>query len=121
MIHTLAGKHKKKTYEIIRIYGKTPKIVLEVKGKNKVLASYLTENEINHRARGFTRSVDPIKYLENLDRPIVKLSIPRALFSNKCAVIDCPNKDIEMHHINELKRIKHGYFIESIKSGKKTV
>ena len=119
LIHTLAGKYKKKVYEIIRIYGKTPKIVLEVKGKDKVLASFLTENEVNNRARGFTKSFDPIKYLENLDKPIAKLSIPRALFSNKCAVIDCTNKDIEMHHINSLKRVKHGYLIESIKSGKK--
>jgi retron-type reverse transcriptase len=119
LIHTLAGKYKKKAYQIIRIYGKTPKIVLEVKGKDKVLASFLTENEVNNRVRGFTKSFDPIKYLENLDRPIVKLSIPRTLFSNKCAVIDCTNKDIEMHHIDALKRIKHGYFIESIKSGKK--
>ena len=119
LIHTLAGKHKKKVYEIIRIYGKTPKIILGVKGKDKVLASFLTENDINHRARGFTRTLDPIKYLEDLDRPIVKLSIPRALFSNKCAVIDCTNKNIEMHHLDELKRIKHGYFIESIKLGKK--
>ena len=122
LIHTLAGKHKKKVHQIIKIYGKAPKVVLEgVNGKDKVLAAFLTENEVNHRSRGFTKSFDPINYLKDLDKPIVKLSIPKALFSQKCAVIGCTNKDIEVHHVRALQRVKHGYLVESIKSKNKSL
>jgi hypothetical protein len=57
LLHTLAGKHKKKIYEIIKQYGKTPKVIMENKeGKTKTLSSFLTPNEINHRSRGFNLS-----------------------------------------------------------------
>jgi hypothetical protein len=122
LIHTLAGKHKKKVHQIIKIYGKAPKVVLEeIDGKDKVLAAFLTSNEVNHRSRGFNKSFDPISYLEDLDRPIAKLSIPKALFSQKCAVIGCKNKDIEVHHVRALQRVKHGYLVESIKSKNKSL
>jgi hypothetical protein len=122
LIHTLAGKHKKKVHQIIKIYGKAPKVVLEnTNGKDKILAAFLTNNEVNHRTRGFINSFDPLGYLENLDKPIVKLSIPRALFSQKCAVIGCANKDIEVHHVRALQRVKHGYLVESIKSKDKSL
>ena len=122
LIHTLAGKHKKKVHQIIKIYGKAPKVILEgIDGKNKVLAAFLTSNEVNHRSRGFINSFDPVGYLENLDKPIVKLSIPKALFSQKCVVIGCTNKDIEVHHVRALQRIKHGYLVESIKSKDKSL
>ena len=122
LLHTLAGKHKKKIYQIIKQYGKTPKVVLEnQKGKAKTLSSFLTPNEVNHRSRGFNLSDDPVIYKENLDKPITKLSIPKVLFSNKCAVKGCTNTDIEVHHIRALKRIKHGYFVESIKSKNKSL
>ncbi len=121
LIHTLAGKYKKKVHQIIKIYGKAPKVVLKGKdGKNKVLAAFLTSNEVNHRSRGFISSFDPAEFLKNLDKPLVKLSIPKALFS-KCAVIGCTNKDIEIHHVRALQRIKHGYFIKSIKSKDKSL
>jgi hypothetical protein len=122
LIHTLAGKHKKKVYQIIKIYGKTPKVVLEgTDRKDKVLAAFLTNNEVNHRSRGFINSFDPIGFLENLDKPIVKLSVPKALFSQKCGVIGCTNKDIEVHHVRALQRVKHGYLVESIKSKDKSL
>lgn len=122
LLHTLAGKHKKKVYQIIKQYGKTPKIVLEdQKGKSKTLSAFLTPNDINHRARGFNKSFDPITYMDDLDKPISKLSIPKVLFSKQCAVKGCTNEDIEIHHIRALKRIKHGYFVESIKSKNKSL
>lgn len=122
LLHTLAGKHKKKVYQIIKQYGKTPKIVLEDQnGKSKTLSAFLTPNDINHKTRGFNKSIDPITYMNDLDKPISKLSIPKVLFSKQCAVKGCTNEDIEIHHIRALKRIKHGYFVESIKSKNKSL
>jgi hypothetical protein len=122
LIHTLAGKHKKKVYQIISKYGKAPKIVLEGKdGKDRVLAAFLTHNDVNHRSRGFNKLFDPIIYWETLDKPIVKLSIPKVLFAGKCAIIGCTNTNIEVHHVRALQRVKHGYLVESIKSRNKSL
>jgi retron-type reverse transcriptase len=122
LIHTLAGKHKKKTHQIIAKYGKTPKIVLESKeGKDKVLATFLTPNEINHRNRGYITTYDPINHRESLDKPITKLSLPKALFAKKCAVTNCTNTDIQVHHVRALRRVLHGYKVESIKSKNKSL
>ena len=121
LLHTLAGKHTTKVHEIIRSYGKTPKIELESNGKVHELASFLTPNDINHRSRGFTKSRDVYHCLEDLDKPLVKLSIPKALFAGKCAVLDCTNTDIEVHHVRALQVSKKGYTVESIKSGNKTL
>jgi hypothetical protein len=120
LLHTLAGKHTTKVHEIIRSYGKTPKIELESNGKVHELASFLTPNDINHRSRGFTKSRDVYHCLEDLDKPLVKLSIPKAL-AGKCAVLDCTNTDIEVHHVRALQVSKKGYTVESIKSGNKTL
>lgn len=121
LLHTLAGKYKKKVHYIIKRYGKTPKIVLENFGKTKILSSFLTPNEINHRSREFNKSYDPVIYKENLDVPISKLSVPKTLFAKQCAVKNCTNENIEVHHVRALKRIRHGYFVESIKSKNKSL
>lgn len=122
LIHTLAGKYKKKVHQIIKQYGKTPKVVLKnQEGRPKTLSVFLTPNEVNHRSRGFTKSYDPVSYLNDLDKPITKLSIPKVLFSQQCAVKGCTNKDIEVHHVRALRRSKHGYLVESIKSKNKSL
>ena len=122
LLHTLAGKYKKKIYQIIKQYGKTPKVVLEnQEGKSKILSAFLTPNEINHRSRGFKKSYDPVSYLTDLDKPITKLSIPKVLFSEQCAVKGCTNKNIEIHHIRALQKVKHEYHVELIKSKNKSL
>ena len=121
LIHTLAGKHTTKVHQIISSYGKSPKVVLESNGKTHELASFPSPNEINHRTRGFTKSRDVYHYLEDLEKPLVKLSIPKALFAGRCAVSGCTNSDIEVHHVRALRRTKKGYLVESIKSGNKTL
>lgn len=109
LLHTLAGKHKLKIYEIIREYGKTPKIVFIDKNKKLTLVSYLTSNMINDYKRGFTTIYNSFLELKNMD----KLSIPKVLFSKKCAIIGCLNTDIEVHHIRTLKRVCSSFTIES--------
>ena len=121
LIHTLAGKHTTKVHQIISSYGKSPKIVLESNGKSHELASFLTPNDVNHRTQGFTKSRDVYHYLGDLDKPLVRLSIPKALFAGKCAVNGCTNSDIEVHHVRALRRTKKGFLVEYIKSGNKTL
>jgi hypothetical protein len=94
LIHTLAGKHTTKVHQIISSYGKSLKVVLEFNGKTHELASFLTPNDINQRTRGFNKSCDVYHYLEDLDKPLVRLSIPKALFAEKCAVNRCANSGI---------------------------
>ena len=53
----------------------------------------------------------PNCYLENLDKPIVKLSISKALFSKRCAVIGCTNENTEVHHVRLFRQVKHSYII----------
>lgn len=114
MLHTLAGKHKLKIYEIIREYGKTPKIVFIDKNKKITLVSYLTSNMINDYKKGFTISYNPFFEFKNMD----KLPILKVLFSKKCAIIGCLNTDIEVHHVRTLKRICRSFTIESALSRK---
>ncbi len=122
LIHTLAGKHKAKVHEIVKKYGKTPRIEIEgIKGKKVEVVSFLTPNEVNHVKRGFLTTYDPVVHKDNLDKPIVKLSIPKILFSGRCSVKNCHNRDIEVHHIRALERSKAGYTVESISSKGKRV
>lgn len=76
---------------------------------------------MSHRSRGFTKSYGPVSYLNDLDKPITKLSISKVLFSQQCAVKGYTNKDIEVHHVRALQRSKHGYLMESIKSKNKSL
>jgi len=120
LLHTLAGKHNLKIHQVIKNYGKTPEILLEEKsGKNRVLAKFLTPNEINYRSRGFITSFDPIKFKNNLDKFLVKLSLPKVLFIKKCAAINCVNTGIDVYNIPIFLQFKHGYIVESIKTKKK--
>ena len=112
LLHTLAGKHKKKVYQIIKQYGKTPKTIFEdQERKFKTLSSFLTPNDVNHRARGFNKSFNPITHL----------TLPKVLLSKRCAVKGCINEYIETYQIRALKRIKHGYFVKCIKSKNKNL
>jgi len=120
LLHTLAGKHLKKVYQIIDEYGKTPKFVINKKGNPNTLSQFLTPNDVNHKVKGFTMTYDPIKYKTDLEKPIIKLSIPKALFANSCAVKGCEASDIEVHHVRALSRKRRGYSVESINNfGKK--
>lgn len=117
LLHTLSGKHSTKVHQIIKKYGKSPKVVLITnKGWKHTLTEFLTPNNIIHRSRGFVISHDPIYFKNNLNKPIVKLSIPKALFANKCIFNNIQNSDAKIHFIHALRRIKYGYTIEFIKS-----
>jgi hypothetical protein len=117
LIHTLACKHITKVHQIISSYGKSPKVVLESNGKTHELVSFFTPNEINHRIRGFTKSGDVYHYLEDLDKPPVKLSTNyKLLFALKCAVNGCTNSDIKTHHVLVLDRTRKGFSVEFRKS-----
>ena len=122
MLHTLAGKHSIKIHQIIKKYGKSPKVILMTEEKKeKILTEFLTPNDIIHRSRGFVISYDPIYFKDNLDKPIVKFSIPKTLFVNKCVIIDCKNSDIEIHSVRALDRVRYCYNIKFMKSKNKSL
>jgi retron-type reverse transcriptase len=119
LIHTLAGKHKKKVHEIIQEYGKTPSVHISGKksGEMQKLTGFLTAAEIQQKERGFSIKEDPGRYVEIMNRPIAKLSLPKQLYK-KCGVIGCLNSDIEVHHVRKLERQVKGYLVVSVKSKK---
>lgn len=119
LIHTLAGKHKKKVHEIIQEYGKTPSVYISGKksGEMQKLTGFLTAAEIQQKERGFSIKEDPGRYVEIMNRPIAKLSLPKQLYK-KCGVIGCLNSDIEVHHVRKLERQVKGYLVVSVKSKK---
>ena len=121
LIHTLAAKFSTKVHKVISKYGKTPKVILVDGEKQKILAEFLTPNDINNRSRGFLTTEDPFHFRDNLDKPLVRLSVPKALFAKKCAVLDCTNTDIEVHHVRALRRVRHGYSLDSIQSRGKRI
>jgi Type II intron maturase len=122
LIHTLAAKYSSKVHKIISRFGRTPKVVLVLEeNKERVLAEFLTSNDVNHRTRGFLTSRDPSVFKNDLDKPIVKLAIPKAFFANKCVIIGCKNSDIEVHHVRALRQVRHGFALEPIKSKGKSI
>lgn len=118
LLHTLAGKHKKKVWEIIQLYSHTPALFVEdSKNKLRCIASFLTPNEVNRMPRKFSTLTDFTGTLRDLDRPIAKLSLPR-VFYHKCAVKRCNATEIEVHHIRKLERRTVEYLVESVKTRK---
>lgn len=116
LIHTLAAKFSTKVHKVISKYGKTPKVILVDGEKQKMLVEFLTPNDINHRSRGFFITEDPFHFKNNLDKPLIRLSVSKALFAKKCAVLGCTNTDIEVHSIKALRRVRYCYSLDSIKS-----
>lgn len=53
LIHTLAAKYSTKVHKIVSKYGKTPNVILVYGKKQKILAEFLTPNDINNRSWGF--------------------------------------------------------------------
>jgi len=51
---------------------------------------------------------NPIYFKNNLDKPIFKLSIPKAFFNNKSIFINCKNSDIEVHFTLALRQTSDG-------------
>ena len=117
LLHTLAGKHKKKVWEIVKLFGKTPALYVRTKTGHRCIACFLTPNEINHMPRKFSTKIDPITSRLALDRPIMKLSLPKVLYS-VCGVKGCTSNEIEVHHVRALERQTMGYTVVSVKSKK---
>jgi hypothetical protein len=69
--------------------------------------------------RGFSSDIQTDD--SNMDKPISKLSLPKALFVKECSVIGCENTNIEIHHVRGFLRKKSGYIVESISNKGKTL
>lgn len=113
LIHTLSAKFSTKVHKVISKYGKTPKVIFVDGEKQKILAEFLTPNDINNRSRGFLVTEDPFYFKNNLDKPLVRLPVPKALFVKKCVVLSCKNTDIEVYHIRALRKVLYDCSLDS--------
>jgi len=98
LISTLKNKHKLGSRkQTILKYG--PDIKVEVEDKS---INFLDSSIIRGQKKAFliSHKKDPFK---KLDRIYVSFSSTN-IFSGNCAVINCSNKDIEIHHIKQLHR-----------------
>jgi len=60
--------------------------------------------------------VDKEKFNTLFNRPIHKISLPNVM--DACAVKECNNKDVSMHHIRSLNRKVLGYIVTSVTTKK---
>ena len=122
LLFTLSRKHKKTLAGIIKLFGKNANMYIQnKKGELELITGFLTCNEINGYASGFTFLRDPIEDYVSLERPLVRFSIPKALYK-ECQIKNCLEPAIEMHHVQSLyKKIKKNFATTSIENAKKRV
>ena len=78
LLFTIARKHKKNLADIVKLFGKNANMYIQnKKGEIELVAGFLTPNEINNYASGFTFLRDPIEDYVSLKRPLIKFSIPQ--------------------------------------------
>jgi len=103
LISTLRVKHKLNKGEVIKRYGSD--ITCVNHKQNKV--SFLSNSQIYGLKQEFLANARP-NPIENMAKIIYRLS-NMAINSTQCAVRDCSNTDIEVHHIRKLyRRTKDG-------------
>lgn len=120
LLFTLARKHRKSVSKIINLMGKNATIYVQTSNDGlKKIASFLTSSKIQGYKRGFTHIFDPMEDFKNLEKPLVKMSIPKVLYK-ECQVKGCNSTDLEIHHVRALyKKISRNLATLSVKSGKK--
>lgn len=122
LLFTIARKHKKNLTDIVKLFGKNANMYIQnKKGELELIAGFLTPSEINSYASGFTFLRDPIEDYVSLKRPLIRFSIPRALYK-ECQVKNCPKTVIEMHHVRSLyRRIKKNLATTSVGNGNRRI
>jgi group II intron reverse transcriptase/maturase len=97
-IHTLANKHKSSSSKIIERY--STDLVIKTDGETR--AKFLKRSEIKSIKKEFLvdRKHDPFDALDS-----TWLTWSRSVLNkDTCAVRDCPERDIQMHHVKHLVR-----------------
>jgi retron-type reverse transcriptase len=122
LLFTIARKHKKNLTDIVKLFGKNANMYIQnKKGELELIAGFLTPSEINSYTSGFTFLRDPIEDYVSLKRPLIKFSIPRALYK-ECQVKNCPETVIDMHHVQSIyRRIQKNLASTSVENGSKRI
>nr|YP_009710072.1 hypothetical protein [Coleochaete scutata]QFU80177.1 hypothetical protein [Coleochaete scutata] len=97
-IHTLANKHKSSSSKIIEKY--STDLIIKVEGETR--AKFLSRIEIKSIKKEFLVNLnhDPLHALDS-----IWLAFQRSVLNKDlCAVRDCPERDIQMHHVKHLVR-----------------
>ena len=101
-IHTLAGKHKSSCKKIIQKYTKNL-IIKDEEGH--VIVQFVSTVEINRMRRRFRVNVSKDAVDTVLNQIWAKFTRTK-FFGIECAVEGCENRDIEMHHVDKINRLK---------------
>jgi hypothetical protein len=114
LIHTLAGKYNGKVHKIIGKFGKTPQVFIKDKnGNTRRACSFLTTEEVQSIAKKKIIGVSREDIELILKAPICRLSVPKIIYQS-CAITDCNDTQIELHHINKLEGCSMGKGSESV-------
>jgi hypothetical protein len=101
-IHTLAGKHKSSCKKIIQKHTKNL-IIKDEEGH--VIAQFVSTVEIKRMRRRFRANVSENVVDTVLNQIWAKFTRTK-FFGIECAVEGCENRDIEMHHVDKIHRLK---------------
>lgn len=109
LLKTLAQKYSSSVSKIIANFSITPSVWSQGRGERKnlvLIESFITPNEVSTMKKTFLVSdldMSPEDLKKCLNATRVKTSKYQSLWC-KCAVHNCNNSDIEMHHIRKLIR-----------------
>jgi group II intron reverse transcriptase/maturase len=98
LLHTLAAKHKTTIRKILI----DKYIDLSLKIDNKVI-QFIPLHVVNGMRKDFLINIEEYDWYTNLDKTFIKTT-KSFIFAKTCAIKDCPNTDIEIHHIRKLLR-----------------
>jgi len=101
-IHTLAGKHKSSCKKIIQKHTKNL-IIKDEEGH--VIVQFVSTVEIKRMRRRFRANVSENVVDTVLNQIWAKFTRTK-FFGIECAVEGCENRDIEMHHVDKIHRLK---------------
>jgi hypothetical protein len=98
LLKTLAHKHKTTSSQIIGSYSKK----IKTTGRKGKIVEFLDSIEVSNLQKKFliNPTTDPF---EHLFKTFISLQ-KAAISSESCAIVDCPNTDIEVHHVRKLYR-----------------
>lgn len=98
LLKTLAHKYKTTSFQILRTYSKK----ITIMGRRGKIVEFIDSVDVSNLQKNFliNPAIDPF---EHLFKTFVSLQ-KAAISSESCAIVDCPETDIEVHHVRKLYR-----------------
>jgi group II intron reverse transcriptase/maturase len=119
-LFTLAGKHKCSLKSVIDKYGlQLECVVTNKKGKREKKKYFPTTENVRSFPRGFSQPETNHNFWDLVEKTYVRATAQADKW--ECAVLECKNTDLEVHHIRsiERKRNEEGNYSVSTSDGKR--